>query len=164
MTPEATRKPGTEMGKAFWAVPALMLLNFVFRVWRPATIIAIVVNFAFLGSVLVLLGLRIRTGYLLRLQYWTRESWLRYLRLAWMPVAAIVAFFALVLLFGSRAIRFGDPGSVARRTFIAIDLALMVFGVLGLWAAIEWLVRGEPTQQFTRTRWFQRQRPKVPAE
>lgn len=164
MVSGATRKPNSEIGKVLWAVKALTLLNLVFLVWRPATIITIVVNFAFFGSVLVLLGLRIRAGYLLRRQYWTRESWLRYLRLAWMPVAAIVAFFALVLLFDSRAIRFGDPGSVARRTFIAIDLALMVFGVLGLWAAIEWLAQGEPSQQFTRTRWFQRQGPKVPTQ
>jgi hypothetical protein len=35
---------------------------------------------------------------------------------------------------------------------------MMLLGVVGLIAAADWLAKGEPSEQFTRTRWFQRRR------
>jgi hypothetical protein len=52
----------------------------------------------------------------------------------------------------------GAPQSATRIVWIVIILALMLFGAFGLIAAIEWLEKGEPSEQFTRTRWFQRRR------
>lgn len=141
-----------------WAFLALMLLNVALDIWRPGTIERKVVGYAFMACGPIWLAVRIRKGYRLRRPHWTRESWFRYLRLAWMPAAALVVFFALVLLFDYRVIRIGNPGSALRRFSIAVDLALMLFGVSGLIRALDWMTDGEPSQQFTRTRWFQRQR------
>jgi hypothetical protein len=75
-----------------------------------------------------------------------------------------VVFFALVLLLDYRPTMFGARHSMTRFTWGLFDLALMFIGVSGLMVALDWLVKGEPSQQFTRTRWFQRQRPKVTAQ
>ncbi len=158
VTSDSATQAGGGLGRTYRAVTVLLLLNLVLTIWQPGTIAHGVVNTAFVLSIPILLGLRIRKGYLLRRQHWTRESWLRYLRLAWVPVAAIVVFFALVLMFDHGPRVFGSPGSPTRRTFIAVALALMAFGASGLMKAVNWLADGEPSQQFTRTRWFQRQR------
>jgi hypothetical protein len=152
-------QPGIGLGRAYSAFTVLMLVNLALTVWQPGTMAHAAVNGAFVASVPLLIGVRIRNGYLRRRQHWTRESWLRYLSLAWLPVAAIVVFFALVLMFDYGPGVFGSPGSPARRTFIAVELALMFFGASGLLKAVNWLTDGEPSQQFTRTAWFQRQRP-----
>jgi hypothetical protein len=163
MTVEPTRKFDGGTGRGYWPFVALMFLNFGLSKWRPGTMAATVVNYAFLASIPIWLGMRIRTGYNLRRPHWTRESWRRYLRLAWMPVAAVVAFFVLVLLFDHRASLFGRSGSSTRRAWIFIVLTLMFIGVFGVQRALDWMARGEPSQQFTRTRWFQRQRPNTSA-
>jgi hypothetical protein len=110
-------------------------------------------------------GYKASTGYLLRKPHWTRESWKRYLRLAAMPIAVLILFFTEVFLFDTKLydakifrLVFGGPNSLLRSLWIVVDLALMVFGAIGLAAAIDWLNRGEPSEQFTRTRWFRRSR------
>jgi hypothetical protein len=103
-------------------------------------------------------GSLIRRGYLRRHPYWTRESWLRYLRLAWMPVAAVALFLGLVYANDLRPSLFGPAESTARLLSIAVDLTLMLFGVIGIVMAIGWLTDGEPSAQFTRTRWFRGRR------
>jgi len=162
MTSGVTAKPS--MDRAYWAFVALMFLNVALDIWRPGTIAAWAVSRTFIAVGAIGLAFRIRNGYLLRRPYWTRESWLRYVQLAWMPVAAIVVFFVLVLLFDYRPSMFGSRASAVRRAWIVIVLALGLFGVAGLIRALEWMIQGEPSQQFTRTRWFQRQRPKVIAQ
>jgi hypothetical protein len=84
-------------------------------------------------------------------------------RLAAMPVVAV----AVVLYFSSfdNSSTALGPAHSAMRMVSAVTLtALLLLGAIGLGVAVDWLVRGEPSQQFTRTRWFQRQRPKVIAQ
>ncbi len=50
----------------------------------------------------------------------------------------------------------GAPHSATRIVWIVIMLAMMILGVSGFTAAIDWMEKGEPSEQFTRTRWFQR--------
>ena len=121
---------------------------------------ATIVQFLFLTWVPVWLAFRIRAGYLRRKPYWTAASWLRYLRLAAMPVISL----ALVLYlssFDKAPSFFGAPRSSLRGVWIVVMLGLMILGVCGLIAAIDWLTKGEPSEQFTRTRWFQRRGSQV---
>jgi len=162
MTSGATRKPDNGMGPAFWVLVVLMYLNFALGTWRPDTLAATIASKANIGYGMIWFGFRIRRGYLLRRPHWTRESWLRYLRLAWMPVVAV----AVVLYFSSfdnRSDALGPPHSTMRMVSAITLTALLLFGAVGLGVAVDWLVRGEPSQQFTRTRWFQRQPPEVTA-
>jgi hypothetical protein len=163
MTSGATRKPDNGMGPVGWVWFGLCLLDFAVGHWWPDTLAATLASRAFIGYVTIWFVLRIRKGYLLRRPHWTRESWLRYLRLAWMPVVA-VAIVLYLSSFDPMTPVLGPRGS-ARRMFFVIALpVLLVFGAGGLAVAVDWMVRGEPSQQFTRTRWFQRQRPKVTAQ
>ncbi len=125
--------------------------------WWPGSIAATLARIAFFSYFTVSLGLQIRTGYLRRRPHWTRESWLRYLRLAVMPVVAITLLLLLSSIDTSSNL-LGAPQSAARTVWIVIMLAMLLFGALGLIIAIEWLKKGEPSEQFTRTRWFQRRR------
>jgi len=104
------------------------------------------------------------TGYRRRRPFWTRESWRLYRQLAWMPVAALVVFMALVFAFDARPSLFGAHESATRLSFIAVDLTLMLFGVVGVVMAIGWLTDGEPSEPFTRTRWFRRRRTSAIAD
>jgi len=110
--------------------------------------------------VLVWFGYQVWTGYRRRRPHWTRESWVRYLRLAAMPVLALVLLFTELYFFdsSSRSAVFGAPQSVTRSVWILIDLALMAAGAVGVMMAISWLDSGEPSAQFTRTRWFRGRR------
>jgi hypothetical protein len=142
---------------------ALGALHIALDRWRPGSPAARLTSYTFIGYGTAWLGIRFRKGYLLRRPYWTRESWLRYARLAAMPVVAV----AVVLYFSSfdpSTNSLGAPHSLKRMISGVILLALLIFGAVGLGTAVDWLVRGEPSQQFTRTRWFQRQRPKVTAQ
>jgi hypothetical protein len=105
--------------------------------------------------VLVWFGYQVWTGYQRRQPYWTRESWLRYLWLTWMPVAAVALF-----LTGAYALDPGVLGRPAPIVGIVPLLGLAVFGVIGVYMAINWLTDGEPSEQFTRTGWFRRRRRK----
>ena len=68
----------------------LALLNIgVGRYW-PGSVAASLVSYVFLGGMTIAFAVRIRAGYLRRKPYWTRDSWLRYLRLAAMPVIAVI--------------------------------------------------------------------------
>src|SRR6187401_1084954 len=96
-----------------WGWLALSVLHIALDRWQPGTLAARFAFLAFVGSSLIWLGLRIRRGYLLRRPYWTRESWLRYGRLAVMPVAAVV-FVLYVSSFDNSSPAFGAPGTPLR--------------------------------------------------
>ena len=148
------------MGVAVWVSLALSLLNIVVGRRWPGSLAATLASRAFIGFGTVWLVMRIRQGYLLRKPHWTRESWFRYLRLAAMPVAAV----AVVLYFSSfdnMSDALGAPHTTTRMVWAIALTTLLIFGAIGLGVAVDWMVRGEPGQQFTRTRWFQRQRPNV---
>ena len=131
----------------------LLILPIVTDRWWPGSIAHTLARIAVFSFFSAWLGLKIRTGYSRRRPHWTRESWLRYLRLALIPVVAIT----LVLLLSSIDSRWlGAPRSATRIVWIVIMVAMLLFGGIGLPTAIEWLEKGEPTEQFTRTRWFQR--------
>jgi hypothetical protein len=145
-------------GPAVWVWLALGALNIALDHWRPGTLAARLSTYTFIGYAAVWFGIRVRKGYLLRRLYWTRESWLRYARLVAMPVLAV----AVLLYFSSfdpRTDALGAPHSVTRRASGVILLVLLLFGAGGLAAAVSWLTDGAASEQFTRTRWFQRQRP-----
>ena len=153
MTTAAVRKPAhwTQLG-GFVGLPMLLILT---DRWWPGAIAATVVRIAWFSFISIWLGLKIRTGYSRRRPHWTRESWLRYLRLAVMPVVVITLVLLLSSIHTSSNF-LGAPQSATRIVWIVIILAMMLFGALGLVAAIEWLEKGEPSEQFTRTRWFRR--------
>ena len=85
-------------GAPYWAFTALLIANVAADIWMPDSTIARLVSYAFLASGAIWFGLRVRTGYRRRRPYWTRESWLRYGRLAAMPVAAIVFALAMIVV------------------------------------------------------------------
>jgi hypothetical protein len=143
----------TQLG-GFLVLPLLVILT---DRWWPGSIVATVVRIAWFSFISIWLGLKIRTGYSRRRRHWARESWLRYLRLALMPVVALTLSLLLSSIDTSSN-WLGAPQSATRIVWIVIILALMLFGALGLIAAIEWLEKGEPSEPFTRTRWFQRRR------
>jgi hypothetical protein len=140
------------------AVRLLSLLNIAVKQYWPESIGATIVGYLFLSWVVLWLRLTIRDGYLRRKPYWTRDSWLRYGRLAIMPVIALgLVLFLSSFDMSSNAL--GAPRSPTRTTWAVIVLAMMLIGVAGLMRALDWMTSGEPATQFTRTRWFQRQRP-----
>lgn len=103
-------------------------------------------------------GSKVVKGYRRRKPYWTGDSWRRYLRLVAMPVLALVLLFTELFLtdINGSGIVFGAPRSALRTVWVLIDLALMGLGAVGLSIAVDWMSRGEPSEQFTRTRWFRR--------
>ena len=122
----------------------------------PDTLASTVTSYAMSAAFVAWFGYKSWNGYLRRQPYWTSESWRRYLRLVSMPVVALVLLFTELWFFdmkGSRAV-FGEAQSALRTIWLLIDLALMAFGAIGIAVAIGWLGKGEPSQQFTRTRWF----------
>jgi Kef-type K+ transport system membrane component KefB len=135
----------------------LQMLMILTGRWWPGSIAHTLVRIAVFSYFSIWLGLKIRTGYSRRRPHWTRQSWLRYLRLAVMPVVAIALLLLLSSIDTSSSV-LGAPQSATRIVWIVILFAMMLFGTVGLVTAIEWLERGEPTEQFTRTRWFQRRR------
>jgi hypothetical protein len=139
------------------------LLTIALDHWQPGTLAAKLANYAFIAYGTFWFAFSVRKGFLLRRPYWTRESWMRYLRLAAIPVAAIAVVLYLSS-FDSLPPVFGPRGSATRRFFVIAMVLLLLFGAGGLAVAVNWLTDGEPSQQFTRTRWFQRQRPKVIAQ
>ena len=135
----------------------LMGLHIALDHWAKDSAAANVIKWVYLLYVPFWLSIRIRIGYLRRKPYWTRASWLRYLRLVVMPVIALIlvlwiSSFDMSLNWGV----LGGPGSPTRAVWTAILLGMMLLGVVGLIRAVDWLVKGEPSDQFTRTRWFQR--------
>ena len=151
MTTAAVRKSERWSPVGLVGLPMLLILT---DRWWPGSIAATLVRIAFYSFFPIWLGLKIWTGYSRRRPHWTRESWLRYLRLAVMPVVAIGL---AALLLSSRDL-LGAPQSATRMVSFVVMFAMLLFGGLGLITAIEWLERGEPSEQFTRTRWFQRRR------
>jgi hypothetical protein len=146
----------TPRGQVFWFL-GLSVLNVAASRYWPGSVGATIVQSVFLGWGTIWLAFRIRAGYLRRKPYWTRDSWLRYLRLAVMPVIAL----ALVLFlssFDKAPSFFGAPRSPTRTVVASVLVAMLLLGVLGLMRALDWLATGEPSEQFTRTRWFQRRR------
>jgi hypothetical protein len=142
----------------FLGFVGLMLLNIAVGWYWPGSTAATIVKTVYLSWVPIWLAFRIRAGYLRRRPYWTRDSWLRYLRLAVMPVVALGLVLFLASSFDTSASVVGAPRSVTRAVWFVIMLAMMLLGAIGLMVAIDWLRKGEPSEQFTRTRWFQRRR------
>ena len=72
-----------------------------------------------------------------------------------MPVFAITLTLLLSSIDMSSNV-LGAPRSPTRAVAALTILALMILGVIGLVRAIDWIEKGEPSEQFTRTRWFER--------
>ena len=134
------------------AFTGLIVANAVVGRWKPGSVAATLLTYAFVGSMTIWLGLRIRQGYRRRRPYWTRESWLRYLRLAAMPVGAVI--LVLVMSTGPAIRAMGAPQSITRNVGAVILVTLLLFGAVGLVIALDWILRGEPSEQFTRRRWI----------
>ena len=128
------------------------------RRW-PTSLAATLASYACLVLFLIWFGSEAWAGYQRRRPHWSRESWRRYLRLAAMPVVAIVLLFIELAFLDPKGTGiFGAPKSMLRIVWMGIDLMLMGFGAIGLSSAVDWLRDGEPSEPFTRTRWFQRRR------
>ena len=137
----------------FIGIVCLQALAIVIGGWWPDSTAETLARSVAFSWFAIWFSLKIRTGYRRRRPHWTRESWLRYLRLAVMPVVAI----ALVLFLSSfdpRTNALGAPHSATRFAWMLIMLALFGLGTVGLMTAIDWLEKGEPSEQFTRSRWL----------
>jgi hypothetical protein len=135
----------------------LCLLNIAADRYWPGTIGATLIRYAFFSTFAISLAVRIRAGYLRRRPHWTPKSWLLFVRLAAMPILAL----SLVLYLSSFDMStnaLGAPHSTTRAVVAVGVVAMMLMGVFGLIVALDWLAKGEPSEQFTRTRWFQRRR------
>ena len=156
MASPPTRNGENPFGPTYWVFIILTVANIVVGEWMPGTLAATLVRYAFLGSTTLWFGLRIRTGYRRRRPYWTRESWLRYLRLAAMPAAATILVLTMSTETGMRML--GPAGSTTRSVSAIVLVTMLLFGALGLASAVDWLTRGEPSDQFTRRGWWPRRR------
>ena len=135
----------------------LASLDIGVRQYWPGSMAASLVSYVFIGAMTIVFAVRVRAGYLRRRPYWTRESWRRYVQLTTMPLVAL-AVVLYVSSFDMSSNALGAPRS-ATRTVVAISMVVtMLVGAFGVVAAIDWLAKGEPSEQFTRTRWFQRRR------
>lgn len=92
-----------------------------------------------------------------RKPHWTHESWLRYLRLAAMPFLA-VALVLYLSSFDMSSDALGTPGSRTRAVWAVSMLAMLLLGAIGVAVSLDWLTRGEPSEQFTRRGWFLRRK------
>jgi hypothetical protein len=164
MTSTAAAKPTRADTVAIWGLVVLMLASiWLDRQW-PGSLAHVLVRYAQMVWFLLWFGSKIRRGYQRRKPHWTRDSWIRFFRLAAMPFGALVVFLALVYAFDARPELFGSRGSSVRLMSAFFDIALMLVGVVGVIRALDWLERGEPSEQFTRTRWFQRKSDHFPHE
>ena len=158
MTTATKREDSSRLrGVEVYGFLGLALLNIAVPRYWPGSVAATLINYVLLGGMTIAFAFRIRAGYLCRKPYWTRDSWLRYLRLAAMPVVAV--FLVLFLSsFDMSSDVLGAPRSATRTVWVVVILGMMLLGVIGLIIAMDWLAKGEPSEQFTRTRWFQRRR------
>jgi len=162
MTPVATAKGERPFPPMHWGIIVLMVANIVVGKWMPGSLAASLASYAFIGSITIWFGLRIWSGYRRRRPYWTRESWLRYLRLAAMPVAATLFVLAMST---ERAIRMmGAAQSTTRSVSAAVLVLILIVGAIGLARAVDWLMEGAPSDQFTRRSWIPRRRSKAIAK
>jgi small-conductance mechanosensitive channel len=155
MTPVAARNHEATRRLADWGslfLMVLMVTNLVVGRWKPGSIAATLLSYTFIVAISGWFAVKIRHGYRRRRPYWTRESWLRYLRLAAMPVAAVI--LVLAMSTGPAIRMMGAPQSTTRNVGAAILVTLLVFGAVGLVIALDWLHRGDPSEQFTRRRWI----------
>ena len=141
-----------------WGFAIVSLLKIWIDRRSPDSAASEILSYAVTACFLTLFGRRAWIGYRRRQPHWTRESWRRYARLAAMPIVVLIVLFFELYLFDAGVGRsvFGGSGSALRRLWIVIDVVMMLLGAIGLATAVSWLSSGEPTEQFTRTRWFQR--------
>ena len=156
MASPATRNAERTPQSVHFAFLALAVVNIVVGRWLPGSVAATLTSYAFIGSITIWFGLRIRAGYRRRRPYWTRESWLRFVRLAWMPAAATIFVLAMSTETGMRMM--GSARSTTRTVSALVLVAMLLFGAIGLVLAVEWLFQGAPSDQFTRRSWLPRRR------
>ena len=148
-----------DSGFQIWGFLILVGLHLAMDRWWKGSPVANVVQYVYLSYVPLWFLVKARVGYLRRKPHWTRESWLRFLRLMAWPVGALIVLFAIMFAFESSRSMFGAPQSGLRVLWILVMLTLMGMGAGGLPIAIGWLAEGEPSKQFTRTRWMQWRAP-----
>jgi hypothetical protein len=161
MTSRAAFVPRRGEKLAMWGSVVLMSLMIWLDHRSPGSFPARLAFYAYTIYFIVLFGAKVRSGYRRRSPYWTREAWRRYLRLASMPIAALALFLTGAYLFDPSVGVFGSPAPIAG---ILILLGLSLFGAIGSVMALAWLIEGEPSEQFTRTRWFRRRRTSAIAD
>lgn len=152
MSPTTTERAENPFGLRYWVFVVLLVAHIVVDLWMPGSAAATVVSYAFICSSMVWFGHRIGAGYQRRRPYWTRESWLRFGRLAAMPVAATVFVLAMSTETGMSLM--GPARSISRNVWATVLVVMLLLGAFGLAAVVEWLFKGDPSQQFTRTRWL----------
>ena len=156
MASTTTGDAGRPLWSLHWAFFALAVVNIVVGKWWPDSLAATLTSYAFIGSITIWFGLRIRAGYRRRRPYWTRESWFRFARLAWMPVAATIFVLAMSTEPGLRLMR--STPSATRTASAIVFVTMLIFGSIGLMLAVDWLFQGAPSEQFTRRSWIPRRR------
>ena len=149
-----TDKNGSSFEPAYLAFTATAFVNLAINKWRPDSITSQVSNFAMIATLIIWLGLSFRAGYLRRRPYWTRDSWLRYARLASLPMVAILFVLTMSTESGMRLM--GEARSSTRALWVIALLVLLVLGAIGIVLALQWLRKGDPSVQFTRSSWLPR--------
>jgi hypothetical protein len=102
------------------------------------------------------LCLRARAGYLRRRSYWTRESWRRYLTACLIPAGALLILVCMLVALEWRLHILGAARSTTRSIWATSTVVMLLIGAVGLFAAIESLSNGDPSQQFAWPNWLTR--------
>lgn len=132
----------------------MAFVNFAVDKWSPDSIASQIASFGMIATSTIWLGLTFRAGYLRRRPYWTRDSWLRYARLASLPMVAIL--FVLIMSTESGMRLMGEARSTTRALWALALVILLILGATGIVVALEWLRKGDPSVQFTRSGWLSR--------
>src|SRR5262245_18107811 len=114
----------------FWAFFVFSIANLAVRRWKPGSTAAIVVEHMFTAFTMLWLALKIAMGYLRRRPYWNRDSWLRYLRLALLPVLAVTFVLVMSTEWGMSLTR-GASGAT-RVVLATVLVTSLMLGAVGL--------------------------------
>ena len=139
----------------------LMLANIVLDRWKPGSTASLLARYAFMGIAMTWFVLKSYKGYRRRRPFWNRDSWVRYFRLAALPVLSVIVVLALSTEWGMNLTR--NVQGATRTVYVSVLVVMLLLGAVGLGAAQDWLHRGEASEQFTRRRWFQRRKSSATA-
>jgi hypothetical protein len=115
----------------------------------PPSALTVVLRYLAMGYISIDLLLTARAGYLRRRPHWSPDSWRRFLAACAIPVAALLIFVLMMIVFELRLPIVGAPASSTRRIWVGSMVVFMLIGAAGLGIAVNWLAQGEPSRQFS---------------
>lgn len=128
----------------------LLLLSYVL----PESWIAHAARYLGLGIIGLGLVLHAFAGYRRRRQFWTADSWRRYLLMTAIPLAAFGGMITMMALVEWGHPIAGAARSTARSIWVGGIVAFMLVGAGGLVLVIQWLHDGEASHPFPLRPWL----------